>query len=279
MVLKSFAKINLSLSIIGKFKKGLHKIQSIYCLVDLYDTITISKAKNKKKDQISIVGPYSRNVKKNDNSVSNSLKLLRTYGIITNFYLIKINKRIPVFGGLGGGTSNAASVIKFFIKKKIKPNLLDDFTSKLGSDLRLFFHNQGFLKRLDRVVSFKKKHKLLFLVIFPNLKISTKDIYSKVTRYSKIMDLNKKRIENKNKFIKYLKSLNNNLQLIVEKKHPIIQRLLTDIYKNKGCHFSRMSGSGSACYGLFKNQICLKAALKKLRKKYPKFSFSIAKTI
>ena len=66
---------------------------------------------------------------------------------------------------------------------------------------------------------------------------------------------------------------------IVEKKHPVIQKLLLNISNEKGCYFSRMTGSGSACYGLFRDKRSSKVALKRLRKKYPKFWFSIAKTI
>ena len=52
-----------------------------------------------------------------------------------------------------------------------------------------------------------------------------------------------------------------------------------DIKNEKGCILSRMTGSGSICYGLFTNKYCSNAALRKLRKKYPKFSLSMAKTI
>ena len=54
---------------------------------------------------------------------------------------------------------------------------------------------------------------------------------------------------------------------------------LKEINKLEGCFFSRMTGSGSACYGLFDDENSSKVALKRLRKKYPKFWFSIAKTI
>ena len=69
------------------------------------------------------------------------------------------------------------------------------------------------------------------------------------------------------------------MQSIVEKKHKILTKLLLNIEEFKGCHFSRMTGSGSTCYGLFADKNSSLVALKKLRKKYPKFWFSIAKTI
>ena len=96
MVLKSYAKINLSLSINRKLSNGLHEIQSIYCLIDLYDTITIKKNKKKFTDDISFTGTHSKHVSKLNNSVSKSLNLLRKNGLITDYYSVRINKKIPV---------------------------------------------------------------------------------------------------------------------------------------------------------------------------------------
>ena len=89
----------------------------------------------------------------------------------------------------------------------------------------------------------------------------------------------KQNYKNKVALINQIFFLKNDLQSIVEKKYPVIQKLLLNISNEKGCYFSRMTGSGSACYGLFKDKSSSKVALKRLRKKYPKFWFSIAKTI
>ena len=85
--------------------------------------------------------------------------------------------------------------------------------------------------------------------------------------------------QNIKNFIELLINTKNDLQSIVERKHKILRKLLLSIKEFKGCYFSRMTGSGSACYGLFVNKNSSLVALKKLRKKYPKFWFSIAKTI
>ena len=86
-------------------------------------------------------------------------------------------------------------------------------------------------------------------------------------------------IKNKLRFISYLSKSSNDLQSIVEKKYPIIKKLLIAIRDEKGCCFSRMTGSGSVCYGLFKDQITAKKALNKLKIKFPSFWFSFAKTV
>jgi 4-diphosphocytidyl-2-C-methyl-D-erythritol kinase len=278
MILKSFSKINLSLSVNKKLKKGLHQIQSYFCLISLYDLIEIKKI-NGEKDIIKFTGKFAKHVDSKKNSILDTLTILREQNIITNYYSVIINKKIPVFAGLGGGTSNAVSLIKHFAKKKINKNLLNILYKKIGSDLKLFFYNQGFLKSLKIVKSFKKKHNLFFLVIYPNVISSTKYVYSKVNNYSSISNYSFNKINNKQKFIDFLINANNDLQSIVENKYPIVKKLVSEIKQKKGCYFSRMTGSGSVCYGVFISEKTTKAALIRIKLKYPNFFFSVAKTI
>ena len=203
---------------------------------------------------------------------------MRNFNLISNYYSIKIYKQIPVFAGLGGGSSNAASLLNFLSKRKIEDKIFNKIINLAGSDLRLFFYNQGVLQNLEKVIKFKKKYNLFFLVVYPNIKCSTKEVYSKVKNYNKKKVI-KQNYQNKVALINQFLKLKNDLQSIVEKKYPVIQKLLLNISNEKGCYFSRMTGSGSACYGLFRDKRSSKVALKRLRKKYPKFWFSIAKTI
>ena len=277
MVLKSFSKINLSLNINSKLKNGLHDIQSYYCLINLFDKIKIRKI-DKKKDKVVFFGPFVKHIKKSNNSITNLLKLLRKLELISGYYSVNVIKNIPVFSGLGGGTSNAASVLKFLLKGKVSKNILEKVEKLIGSDLRLFFHKQGFLQNL-RTIKTIKKQKLFFLLSQPNIICSTKKIYSKVKKYSKKKKFNFQKMNNKKGFINYILEQNNELQSIVEEEYPSIKILLKDINTEKGCHFSRMSGSGSVCYGLFNNESNAKKALNKIKTKHPKFWFSIAKTV
>ena len=277
MVLKSFSKINLSLNINSKLKNGLHDIQSYYCLINLFDKIKIRKI-DKKKDKVVFFGPFVKYIKKSNNSIINLLKLLRKLELISGYYSVNVIKNIPVFSGLGGGTSNAASVLKFLLKGKVSKNILEKVEKLIGSDLRLFFHKQGFLQNL-RTIKTIKKQKLFFLLSRPNIICSTKEIYSKVKKYSKKKKFNFQKMNNKKVFINYILEQNNELQSIVEEEYPSIKILLKDINTEKGCHFSRMSGSGSVCYGLFNNESSAKKALNKIKTKHPKFWFSIAKTV
>jgi 4-diphosphocytidyl-2-C-methyl-D-erythritol kinase len=278
MVLNSYSKINLSLSINSKSRDGLHEIQSLFCLINLSDKIKIYKI-NKKKDQIRFMGAFVKHIKKSDNSIDKLLKLLRRLKLISGYYSVTIQKNIPVFGGLGGGTSNAAFILKFLLKERITKNILNIIEKLIGSDLRLFFCKQGFLEKLKTVREVKKKKKLVFLLIYPNINCSTREIYLNVKKYSKKKLFSSYKINTKKKFISYILDNKNELQSIAEKKYPIIKKLLTDIGTKKGCYLSRMTGSGSVCYGIFHNERVAKNALSKIRNRYPKFWFSIAKTV
>ena len=279
MVLKSYAKINLFLSVNKKIKNKLHDLQTIFCLVNYYDKISVKKIKSKKKDKISFKGPYSRYINQSNNSIKLTLNLLRKYKLISDFYAIDITKKIPVFAGLGGGTSNSVTIFKSLVKKKINNSLFIKIVKKIGSDFPIFFFKQGYLKNLRKISKLPKKYDLYFLIVYPNIKCSTKEIYFKNRNFSKKRIFSDNKLKSKREFIKLLAILHNDLQLVVEKKYPIIQDLLADIKDMKGCHFSRMTGSGSTCFGLFSNKYSSKVALKKIRKKYPKFSILIAKTI
>ena len=109
---------------------------------------------------------------------------MRKNKIINDYYAVKVNKKIPVFAGLGGGTSNAATLLKHLTKKSLNKKILSKITKEVGTDLELFFHNQGYQKNLRSVINLNKKHNFNLLLIFPNIKSSTKSVYAKVKNYS-----------------------------------------------------------------------------------------------
>jgi len=279
MVLKSFSKINLSLNINRKLKENrLHDIQSYFCLINLFDQIKIKKIKGR-KDVVKFKGKFSKYIKKTNNSIIDTLEILRERNLISDYYSVLVDKKIPVFSGMGGGTSNAVCLIKYLTRNKINKNLSSILDKKIGSDLKLFFYEQGFLKNLKTINDFRRKYRLYFLLVYPNIRCSTRYVYSKVKKYSSKSKYSFSKINDKSKFIDFLINKNNDLQSIVENKYPIIKKLIIEIGQKKGCYFSRMTGSGSVCYGVFKSEKTAKAALNGIKLKYPKCWLSVAKTI
>ena len=124
MVLYSYSKINLTLSVNSKKRNGLHNIQSYFCLINLKDEIKIKKIKGK-KDKIHFKGKFANLINKKNNSIKSLLGLLREMNLLSSYYSIIIDKKIPVFAGLGGGTSNAVSVMRHILKNRISNKNLD----------------------------------------------------------------------------------------------------------------------------------------------------------
>ena len=279
-MLKSYAKINLFLKVLKKNNKGLHNIQSSVMLLGLHDNISLRNI-NKKKDYIKFIGPFKKDINKKKNTITKSLSLLRQNNLIDQKkkYKIIVNKKIPVFAGLGGGTSNAVFLIKYFLKNKLSNRLLKIFEEKIGSDFRLFFFNHSFQKNLEKILKFKNKYVFNFILVYPNINSSTKEVYKKVKKFNLPLKYDLSRIDSTAKYIKFIKNEKNDLQEIVQTKHEKIKKILDLIKSQKNCLFSRMTGSGSVCFGVFSNKKSANQGLIKIKKKLPNCWCVLTKSI
>mgnify|MGYP001483318387 FL=1 len=115
--IKSYAKINVSLNVLGKLKNKLHKIETLFFFVNLHDEIYISET-NESDHKVVFVGKFSNGIGKN-NTVNKLLNVLENHNLLKKKYSIKIVKKIPSKSGLGGGSMNAASLLNHFIRNKI----------------------------------------------------------------------------------------------------------------------------------------------------------------
>ncbi len=282
-VLKSYAKVNLFLKVGKKIKKNkLHNIQSLIFLLNIFDKIIFKKSKSF-KDRVKFTGEFDKKIHIKNNSIIKSLSLLRKRSFINKnkFFDIIVKKNIPTFAGLGGGSSNAATVIKYFTKNKnISKEDINFFSKVLGSDLRLFLgKNNIFQKSLFKISEFKLNYKFYFVLVFPYLSSSTKLIYSKVKKFDIINNQKKIGKKSKNEFIQSLKSEKNSLENIVTHKYPVIRKVLRELELQKNCCFSRVTGSGSACFGLFLSKRDATLARNKIKRRFPKFWCILCTTI
>jgi len=240
-IIKSYAKINLALNITGK-KKKLHKIESLISFIDLHDLIYL-KPINKNNHKVIFKGKFSKNIGK-INTVTNLLKLLDKKKLLSSQkFEIKIVKNIPQKSGMGGGSMNAASLINFFINKrmlKIKKNQLIKLTNQIGSDVILGIKpSNTILSSNGNIKKYSKNIKFYTLVVKPSFGCSTQYIYSKVKVFSK-SQFNFPKI--KMFEAKYLKTLNNDLENIAFKKYPQLKKIKSFLSNTSNNIFTRMSG-------------------------------------
>tara|TARA_Y100000591_G_C21697330_1_gene626415 strand:- start:30 stop:875 length:846 start_codon:yes stop_codon:yes gene_type:complete len=276
--IKSYAKINMALNIVGK-KKSLHKIESIISFIYLHDEIFIRKIKSSKHD-ISFKGKFSKNIGKN-NTVFQLLKLLDERKLLKNKkFQIKIIKKIPNKAGLGGGSMNAANILRYFYNNKIiKSNKkkIFEICRLIGSDVILGLNTKSLvLTSNNKIKFFKNCQKMHILITKPNFGCSTSLIYSKVKRFDKPnFNSPTKKMFNYD----YLTKMKNSLEPIALTEYSKLKTMKLFIKNFLNPVFVRMTGSGSSLVAYFYSKKRCESAKKKFNKKYRNYWCMASKTI
>ena len=254
------AKVNLTLRVLGRREDGYHEIESLVQKISLYDGITLSE-----RDEPGIhltcsdpslpTGP--------DNLAYLAAQLImedsqtREKGIS-----IHLDKAIPHGAGLGGGSSDAASVLmglNTLWKLSRTREELAEFAQKIGSDVPLFLHPSPSLitGRGEKIEPSPILINATYVVVFPGFSISTQWAYSnfRLTKEPDKYTLSGLyRIEKEALPPDHWQSLLvNDLEEAVTTRHPEIGRCKEDLLR-AGASASLMSGSGSAVFGLFENR-------------------------
>ena len=278
-MIKSHAKINLSLNVLGKINSNFHRIETMVSFISLHDEIYIKNI-NKKKHKILFYGKFSKGIP-SSNTVSTLMKFMDKQNLLNGKkYSIKIKKNIPQKAGLGGGSMNAASIIRFFLLKRdktISKNKIYELSEKVGSDVKFGLKLNNTIQLGNQsILRFKKKIGLYVLIVKPNFGCSTKSIYKKIRFFSK-PNLNNASIKNIN--LDKIKVLKNDLENVAKNEYPKLENLINFMKNLKHNEFVRMTGSGSAAIAYFKTKNASLNATKVIKKKYKNYWCIISKTI
>ena len=261
--IKSYAKINLSLNIVSKKKiNNLHQIESLVALIDLADEIKISEIRSK-KHKVIFRGKYSKGIPK-FNTITHLLALLEKEKIIKKKYQILVKKNIPQKSGMGGGSMNAASILSFFLKKKILTKKLSEkFAKKIGSDVILGLNKfpKIYLPN-GKIRVIKTRIKYYLLLVKPNFGCSTRKVFSANKAFSK-SKLGKLKNVSKTMII----NSENDLENSAFRLYPNLFKLKNKLLSWKKAEFVRMTGSGSTLVMYFNKEVSAKNALKMSKRK------------
>ena len=274
--IKSYAKVNLSLKVLGRNKNKFHKIQSIISYLDIYDRIYINSV-NKKKHHVHFDGLFSKNLK--NNTITKLLNILEKKNLLKKKYKIQVRKNIPQKSGLGGGSMNAASLLNFFLKNKIislsnKETI--NICNQIGSDVFLGLNRKNSILVNNKTIKkYDTKIGLFAVLIQPNIGCSTKKIYQRVKTFSK------RRIKISSKVFKMqaLKEEQNDLEKPAFMLYPILKKLKIFLFNLDQVSFVRMTGSGSVIVAYFSNKKSAINALKLLKKNFKNYWSILSKTI
>lgn len=262
MILKSISKINVGLKIIGKRDDGFHEIETIFYPLNFYDEIELNIKPSQKKSNTLFINSNNHYLPKDKSNICYKViaNFFREFKI-TDFFSINIfiNKRIPIGGGLGGGSSNAASILKHLIKyfridiKKSSKRILG-VAGSTGSDVPFFLigkpcYAEGRGEKLRILKNFRLNYRIL--IVTPAIYVSTRWAYDSLNVNPGVFA--EKKLKNVTVF-----DLNNKDLFANDFEETVFKRFteLKDIKMimlESGSIFASLSGSGSTLYGLFRD--------------------------
>ena len=294
-IIKAPAKINLCLKVNGKRDDGYHDLTMIMQQVSLFDTIEfeiINDNDFNSNKQINIKCNYNYLPTDNKNLVYNVVDyIFKKYNINDKIY-INLNKMIPISGGLGGGSSDAASML-LYLNKYYKLNLniseLSNIALEFGSDIPFFLHKKICLckGRGDIIKELNSFNNYYILLATPNIRVSTKEIYNKFDNFA----LNdEKEIEESKKVNELLEAISNrdlirmsdnlfnDLEIVTESMFDQVSILKNQIMR-LGAIKSLMSGSGPTVFGIFNSYFKANNCKMVLKHKFKDSFIFVAKPI
>ncbi len=263
--LNSPAKVNLRLEILKKREDGYHEIRTIFQKISLYDTLHFS-LRRRKGVRITTDHPNLATGKKNlvYQAASSILERSDYDGGIE----IKIEKRIPLGAGLGGGSSNAATALKA-LNRLLKLNLtkkdLMEIGAGIGADVPFFLFEgaavgSGIGERLRKI----ELPVLFYILIYPNFEVSTRWAYQHSILTKTKYHFNLRKLFKTPEEVSHL--LRNDLEAVVLARHPEIASMKS-LFLSAGATGTMMTGSGPTVFGFFDGEQRATRAFEQLKRK------------
>lgn len=254
MIIFPNTKINIGLNITDKRPDGYHNLETIFYPISLEDALEVTQTENSQEKYIFNTSGLPVKGNSDDNLVIKAYRLVKEKH--KNITPIKINlyKNIPMGAGLGGGSSDAASMIMILnnmFQLGLSDNMMEEYASKLGADCAFFIKNRPtFAKGIGNIfkpINLSLKGYYLTLVK-PDIFISTKEAFANIvtkTPSHSLDTLINEPIE------KWKMNIVNDFEDSIFKNHKELEIIKNKLY-DLGAVYSSMSGSGSTIYGIFK---------------------------
>jgi 4-diphosphocytidyl-2-C-methyl-D-erythritol kinase len=260
------AKINLGLNITEKRSDGFHNIETVFYPIGWNDALEVIIRDSKQTDQnlkqefnLYLSGlPISGNLE--DNLLHKAYQIIKQTKTLPAID-VYLHKTLPMGAGLGGGSADAAFFINLLNEQfelKITENERISIARQLGSDCAFFIKNKPVyaIEKGDVFKSISVDLSAYYVtVVYPNVHSNTKEAYSLVSpkppklSIPEILKLPIKQWQN---------TLVNDFEFSIFSKYPIVKEVKETLYQ-KGALYACMSGSGSAVFGIFENEIDLSA--------------------
>lgn len=251
MIVFPGSKINLGLRVISRRDDGYHDIETVFCPVDLTDILEVVVSPGP-RDEMTVTG-ISLPGKPEDNLCRKALDTLRSIYTLPPFR-IHLHKAVPPGSGLGGGSADAAAMLKAVDRLAglgLSREELMKLAGRLGADCAFFIRKRPALAtgRGDDFVDIKLPTGLGVIIVIPPLQVSTAWAYSLIQPAGgKGIGLARADLSS---ITKWKDVLVNDFEEPLFRHYPEIGQIKDELYR-MGADYASMSGSGSAVFGIFR---------------------------
>ena len=252
------SKINISLNLTGKKENNFHQLMSFICFSNLSDKLILTKSDF---FDYEIQSSFEK-IPYKDDLIFKTIEAIKKYLKLTDLppFKLILKKNIPLGSGLGGGSADSAALLRMlnnFLDLKLSKIDMINLGAEIGSDIPACIISKPLIAygRGEKIIELDYKNTYNLLIIYPSINISTKEIFNLIN----VRDYKNKNLVETKDWIEqnsgiesydFFKKFNNDLQNIAISMHPIISDILNSLNK-KNAIFSAMTGSGSACFGIF----------------------------
>jgi len=254
MITFAHAKINIGLQVLDRRPDGYHNLETVFYPVKWYDILEIVPAKETQLEVSGIAIPNNDQ----DNLCLQAYQLLKRDFDLSPVH-IYLHKHIPIGAGLGGGSADAAFLIKLLsqhFELELSDETMENYARALGADCAFFIRNRpvyatGIGDVFTPVEIDLSPYQLV--LVKPPIHVSTGEAYGSIRSARKSKQLLEKihlPIEN------WKEMISNDFETGIFERYPEIRGIKSTLYE-KGAIYAAMSGSGSTVYGIFKDRVAL----------------------
>ena len=269
VIVRAYAKINLDLRVLGTRPDGFHELRTVFQSISLHDTVTCTPREGPFSIECSVAGvPLDRSnvVWRAAEALWRALRRSGSpYGIG-----VRLDKRIPLQAGLGGGSADAAAALVGLARTwriPVRPAQLTDVAASVGADVPFFLAGGTALGlgRGDEVYPLADLPRHWIVLLVPGFGVSTSEAYG---WYDAERDLTRGPIVREPQHVpgpwpSRSAQMINDLEVPIARHHPEVDQMKAAL-RRTGAVAAAMSGSGSAVFGLFQKRRDAIAAVKRL---------------
>lgn len=275
MQLPAYAKVNLTLDVLNRRADGYHELRSIMQGITLCDTVRVEAVRTAESDIQVRTNRLYLSADERNTAYQAAARFLQTAEIHASVS-IQIQKRIPVGAGLGGGSADAAAVLRALnsiLDVRMAPSELAQLAMTVGADVPFLLHGgcalaEGIGERLTKLPVLPA---LSMVICKPRSSASTRQIFEKLDAVGVAAHPNTERAIaaiRANQPAQLAKQLHNVLEPVTTAMHPIVGKVRSSLLE-AGAIGAAMTGTGTAVFGLFDQKTTALAAVHRLKPHWP----------